>query len=135
MGVDLSCRTLLLHNQAQGPQGTQGTITRPHPTPQIHSFSKGNTYILPLLLGVDLSLRSAFPHPVVRCPVACPIFHGTHERPHALMRSQASKEQVGTTRKDNFNITSAWAVDREFFGIYLFPLASLERLWPPLGRL
>ena len=36
------------------------------------------------------------------------------------------------------NITSAWAVDREFFDIYLplwLPGVSLERLWCPLGRL
>ena len=32
-----------------------------------------------------------------------------------------------------YNITSAWAVDREFLNIYLVPLASLGCLWDPLG--
>ena len=31
------------------------------------------------------------------------------------------------------NITSAWAVDREFLSIYLVPLASLGCLWGALG--
>ena len=34
-----------------------------------------------------------------------------------------------------YNITSAWAVDREFVSIYLVPAASLGGLWDALGLL